>query len=84
VRSGDEVEGWRVGQIGLRSVALEHEGHIEFLSLAGPQPMPGATQAEEGPKQESNVGDEHPRIGALPPFVSMRPDDLPRTPQKGR
>lgn len=39
VRSGDDAEGWRVGAIGLRTVALAREGRSETLALAAPQPL---------------------------------------------
>jgi hypothetical protein len=51
LRSGDDAEGWRVGAIGLRSVALEHDARRETLALAAQQPVAvGAEVAgEPGP-----------------------------------
>ncbi|MDE3176963.1 MAG: hypothetical protein KGM15_12755 [Pseudomonadota bacterium] len=37
VRSGDDAEGWQVGAIGLRTVALARDGRSETLALALPQ-----------------------------------------------
>jgi len=64
VRSGDAAEGWRVGAIGLRTIALAREGRRETLALAAPQPVaagaeiagdPAApeTSPPSGPKAEA-------------------------------
>ena len=66
VKSGDDAEGWRVGAIGLRTVALAHEARKETLALAAPQPVAvGAEIAgEPGPAEAAPPPpDEVKRVG---------------------
>ena len=58
LRPGEEAEGWRVGAIGLRSVALERDGRKESLALTGPPSIPaGAEVAGEPQPPEAPVVD---------------------------
>jgi hypothetical protein len=80
LRSGEDAEGWRVGEIGPRSVALERDGRRESLALAAPQPLAGAAQlaGDEPPAIQPDPAAEPaappaPGVGARPPFVGMTP-----------
>jgi general secretion pathway protein N len=44
LRTGEEAEGWRVGTIGARSVALERDGQARSLALSAPSSSPTGPQ----------------------------------------
>ena len=75
LRPGEDDEGWRVGEIGLRSVALERDGRRESLALAAPQPMATAAEVAGEPAPADPSGDPPPPppMGVKAPFIGMRP-----------
>ena len=65
-RPGEDAEGWRVGVVSLRSVALERDGRKESLALAGP---PATPQGDPG----AEVAGEPPDDGApAPPIAELK------------
>jgi hypothetical protein len=82
LRSGDDAQGWRVGEIAARSVALERDGRRESLALAAPQPLAGAAQLAGDDTGQPDPAAEPPppptapvaqTLAARPPFIGMRP-----------
>ncbi len=77
LRPGEDAEGWRVGEIGVRSVSLERDGRHESLALAAPQPVAGAAEVAGDPAQPDPGMDAPPPpaavAGVKPPFIGMRP-----------
>lgn len=75
LRAGEEAEGWRVGEIGLRSVALEREGRHESLALAAPQPTSAAPEIAGDPAQVDPSAEPPapPMVAGKPRFVGMQP-----------
>jgi general secretion pathway protein N len=66
LRPGEEAEGWRVGAVGLRSVALERDGRKESLALAGPPTDPaGPVVAGEPQPAESAAAPPAPDLKHL-------------------
>ena len=79
LRAGEDSDGWRIGELGVRSVVLDRDGRRESLALAAPQPMGGAPQiAGDDPGQLDRAIDPAqplpPTAAVKPPFVGMRPE----------
>jgi general secretion pathway protein N len=55
LRPGDDADGWRVGAIGVRSVALERDGREESLALAAPQPVAATVEVAGEPGHADSV-----------------------------
>ncbi|MGD0719789.1 MAG: hypothetical protein ABR970_01915 [Roseiarcus sp.] len=64
LRPGDDAEGWRVGAIGVRSVALERDGREESLALAAPQPVAATAEVAGEPGHAESV--------AAPPAAGLK------------
>ena len=47
LRAGDERDGWRVGEISIRSVSLERDGHERSLALAEPAQSAAAPEVAQ-------------------------------------
>ena len=75
LRPGEDDEGWRVGEIGLRTVALERDGRHESLALAAPQPMATGAEVAGEPAPADPNGDPPPPPppGVKAPFIGLRP-----------
>lgn len=64
LREGDEQDGWRVGAVGLRSVALERRGQVEMLMFAGPATSDGASDPQlAGPADADQPSQSVARVG---------------------
>ena len=64
LRPGENAEGWRVGAVGLRSVALERDGRKEALALAGPPTDPAGPEVAGEPQPAESA--------AAPPSPDMK------------
>ena len=70
LREGDERDGWRVGDISIRSVKVERDGREQSIALAGPAPTLVETPAPEVAERQANenamtpgpVRDEYKRL----------------------
>lgn len=75
VRSGDDAEGWQVGEIGLRTVALAREGRNETLSLTAQRPVAAVVvNTDEAPDDLSAA----PMAAGAPPPAIKREAGKPR------
>ena len=64
LRPGDDAEGWRVGAVSIRSVALERDGHSEMLTLKGREAAASAMPASEVAKWPTGDAGEPPSINS--------------------
>ncbi len=74
LRQGDAQDGWRVGQVSLRSAVLERDGRIEQLAIA----PPAATGAQAlpqlaGPAPTFGAGDPPPTVDAIDATPAVDP-----------